>query len=42
LTIRRQRQELGFPLDAMVSGHKKDIVLSNRVERNYDKVAIYG
>jgi hypothetical protein len=42
LTIRRQRQELGCPSDAIVSGHKKDVVLTNRLARNHGKIAIYG
>jgi hypothetical protein len=40
--INRQRLALGCPLDALVSGHKKDVVLTNRLVRNREKVAIYG
>ena len=40
--INRQRLALGCPLDALVSGHKKDVVLTNRLARNREKVAIYG
>jgi len=40
--INRQRLALGCPLDALVSGHKKDVVLTNRLARNRQKVAIYG
>ncbi len=42
LTLRRQRQELGCPTDALVSGDKKDLVMTNRLARNHGKVAIYG
>ena len=40
--INRQRLSLGCPLGTLVSGHKKDVVLTNRLARNRDKVAIYG
>ena len=30
------------PLGALVSGHKKDVILSNRILENQDKVLIYG
>ena len=30
------------PLGAIVTGHKKDVVLSNRISENQDKVVIYG
>ena len=40
--INRQRPSLGCPLGALVSGHKKDVVLTNRLVQNRDKVAIYG
>ena len=40
--INRQRLSLGCPLGALVSGHKKDVVLTNRLARNRDKIAIYG
>ncbi len=42
LAIRRQRQELGCPQDALVSGDKKDVVLTNRLVRSHGKIAIYG
>lgn len=41
-TLEGQRQSAGAPLGVLVSGHKKDLVLSNRLERNPGRVAIYG
>jgi hypothetical protein len=40
--INRERLSSGYPLGALVSGHKKDVVLTNRLARNRDKIAIYG
>jgi len=40
--INRQSLSLGCPLGALVSGHKKDVVLTNRLARDRDKIAIYG
>jgi hypothetical protein len=40
--INKQSQELGFPLGALVSGHKKDVVLSNRLVTRPGQIAIYG
>ena len=40
--IMKQRQALCCPPDALVSGHKKDIVLTNRLARAPGKIAIYG
>jgi hypothetical protein len=40
--IRRQSLALGLPLGTLVSGHKKDLVLTNRLSRNEGRVAIYG
>jgi hypothetical protein len=40
--IRQQRLVQCCPLSALISGHKKDVVLTNRLERNPDKIAIYG
>ena len=40
--IEEQRLALACPLDALVSGHKKDIVLTNRLAREIGKIAIYG
>jgi len=37
-----QRLSLGYQLGALVSGHKKDVVISNRLVRNVGKIAIYG
>ena len=41
-SIRQQQLSLGIPLGALISGHKKDIVLSNRLARYPGRVAIYG
>ena len=40
--IMEQRSALCCPLDALVSGHKKDVVLTNRLEKAVGKIAIYG
>jgi len=40
--IKEQRLALCCPLDTLVSGHKKDVVLTNRLDRERGKVAIYG
>jgi len=40
--IKEQRQTLGESLDALVSGHKKDVVLTNRLARAIGRIAIYG
>jgi hypothetical protein len=40
--IREQRLSLGCPLDALISGTKKDVVLTNRLARALGKIAIYG
>jgi len=37
-----QRQLWGQPQDELISGHKKDLVLTNRLLRNPHRVAIYG
>jgi hypothetical protein len=37
-----QKQLWGQPQDALVAGHKKDLVLTNRLRRNPHRVAIYG
>jgi hypothetical protein len=31
-----------YPLGSLVSGHKKDVILSNRIAENLNKVVIYG
>jgi hypothetical protein len=40
--IREQRRTLDAPLGALISGQKKDLVLSNRLLARPDRVAIYG
>jgi hypothetical protein len=40
--IKEQSLALRRPLGVLVSGHKKDIVLTNRLTRNQGRVAIYG
>lgn len=40
--IREQRQALHVPLGALTAGGKKDLVISNRLWRNLERVAIYG
>ncbi|MCB1394643.1 MAG: hypothetical protein H6898_09340 [Rhodobacter sp.] len=41
-TIQQQMAQAGGRLGQLVSGHKKDLVLTNRLERNPGRVAIYG
>lgn len=41
-TVERQRRATGAALGALVSGHKKDVVLSARLARAAGRVAIYG
>jgi hypothetical protein len=41
-TIDRQRAESGRGLGEMTAGHKKDLVLSNRLKSAAGRVAIYG
>lgn len=41
-TLEGQRRSAGGALGMLLSGHKKDLVLSNRLERNPGRVAIYG
>ena len=46
-SIRQQLAQLGFerPVDALVAGHKKDIIISRKIytpDRDYDRVVIYG
>ena len=41
-TIEGQRLTMGFSLGGLVSGHKKDVVLTNRLARTIGKIAIYG
>lgn len=40
--IRAQRQQAGCALGELVSGHKKDVVLTNRLNRKPGRIAIYG
>ena len=40
--IKEQRQTLRNSLDALVSGHKKDVVLTNRLAQAIGRIAIYG
>ena len=40
--IDQQSQSRGFPSGALIAGHKKDVVLSNRLRLNPDRIAIYG
>jgi hypothetical protein len=40
--IDKQSQDRGFPLGALVSGHKKDVVLTNRLTTHPGQIAIYG
>lgn len=42
LRIREQRRTRGAPLDALISGQKKDVVLSSRLLARPGRVAIYG
>lgn len=41
-TIEEQRQSFHASLSAIISGHKKDVVLTNRLARMQGRVAIYG
>ncbi len=40
--IRDQRLALGGPLGELISGHKKDVVMTNRLDGKQGRVAIYG
>ncbi len=40
--IKKQLVSLGCALGALVSGQKKDVVLTNRLLRSHGKIAIYG
>jgi hypothetical protein len=40
--LRRQRASLGAGLDELISGHKKDLVLTERLRTHPERVAIYG
>jgi hypothetical protein len=41
-SIGEQRRALGIPLGVLISGHKKDVVISNRLTSHPDRIAIYG
>jgi hypothetical protein len=40
--IGKQSRTLGIPVGALVSGHKKDVVITNRLARSPGQIAIYG
>ena len=40
--IDAQSKTRGFPAGALVAGHKKDVVLTNRLIQNPGRIAIYG
>jgi len=40
--VKEQRLSSRCPLDALISGHKKDVVLTNRLGETLGRVAIYG
>jgi hypothetical protein len=40
--VRQQRLALGYSPGALVAGHKKDVVLTNRLSWNTGRLAIYG
>ncbi len=40
--IQEQRLALSCPLGALISGHKKDIVITSRLAQQQGKIAIYG
>jgi len=40
--IEQQRKLLGAALGVLTAGHKKDLVITNRLWHNLDRVAIYG
>ena len=40
--IKKQRLNLFCPLGALLSGHKKDVVVTNRLAHEIGKIAIYG
>jgi hypothetical protein len=41
-TIERESKARGIPVGALVSGHKKDVVLTNRLATMEGRIAIYG
>lgn len=40
--IEKQRNSAGAPAGTLISGHKKDLVLTNRITQRQGRVAIYG
>jgi hypothetical protein len=40
--IQKQRLALRLPLGALISGHKKDVVMTNRLVPGQGRIAIYG
>ena len=40
--IEKQSETRGFPFGALVSGHKKDVVVTNRLTKRPGQIAIYG
>ena len=40
--IDRQIKMRGIPFGVLIAGHKKDVVLSNRLDRHPGRIAIYG
>ena len=40
--IEHQRLEAGAKLGSLIAGHKKDLVITNRLNNNPDHLAIYG
>jgi len=40
--IEKQARALGIPAGALVSGNKKDVVITNRLANNPGRIAIYG
>jgi hypothetical protein len=40
--IKEQQRSCGIPAGELVSGHKKDVVITNRLAQGQDKIAIYG
>jgi hypothetical protein len=41
-SIREQRLSLGIPLGVLISGQKKDVVISDRLASHPGRIAIYG
>jgi hypothetical protein len=41
-TIEREAKARGIPVGALVSGHKKDVVMTNRLATMEGRIAIYG